>query len=944
MHELSDQPVNGAFFGRYILSTYQGLAQQPSGWIVVASDGSLKFVTDVFPLDGSGLFDSYWISSGSAPAGIQLKSVSNSKYLAAVVQGMTPITATADSAAEALRFFPAGGWPPFYFAAQLQAAQPGDPSAYPLWCQQALGMMVVGVPPSSFGAQAAITMTRVLPGTLAIASSSIAGRELGTAPALPYFAGKYVLSSPTDWVNVQNQSGGWIVRGADGAAAIAYQAFPNDGSGFFIAYHQTANSGCLQAGNATGQFLTLKLRTMITMGPASIASAPSSDFTRLGSFASLGFLSPGDTTSTTVVPGLQQLLAPGALHWWDGADLSYVDMRTCVGSLTGAAAQWGDANLTGALLSDMDLGAVNIGNKVNFTAASLARVKFRKGQDLSSANLSGADLSNVNLSAVKLISANLDGAKLTDCNLAGVDLSRATCALTDFSRLDLTTTTRPVAPGAMGQATAGGGAIFVGSTVPVASLRADWRNLNLSTTVLTPIGGTTAAAVDADGVDLHETVLDGLKFAKDAECHGASFRFADLTSASLRRTSLIAADFSSAILYAANLSRADLTSTTWSNAFLGTKQLLFTLSPFLEADIATLNGHAVPAELTSAFAANGHKLLAPVVTTRSHSSAWSIADGSSIYSVIVADKALDVLTAGSTSAQLAGAYMENADLTGGSFAGVNFNGVQLIGNSATAAGVDFEQADFSGANISSGTSGYPDLSGAYLYGAHFDGAFMAYANLTGAFLSPSTDSMPAVLAGAMLAGAILTGAQLDGANMTGAQIGLTPQGALPTFDGVPLFTLDAATFTPILNAGSSWGTTAPAALQAAFANNGVSLAGPAYFTPHPGQPQWDISLTALDPPPTPAAAGLVWTGFTLMAGNPAFQGTSDLVVYGTTLWLFAPDLDGVLQSSIFGVSPTVWTQQDIADTTFCPNSRTWATNVANNIPWEAAMMPAAQNT
>ena len=65
MRELSDQPANGAFFGRYILSTYQGLAQQPSGWIVVASDGSLKFVTDAFPLDGSGLFDSYWISSGS---------------------------------------------------------------------------------------------------------------------------------------------------------------------------------------------------------------------------------------------------------------------------------------------------------------------------------------------------------------------------------------------------------------------------------------------------------------------------------------------------------------------------------------------------------------------------------------------------------------------------------------------------------------------------------------------------------------------------------------------------------------------------------------------------------------------------------------------------------------------------------------------------------------
>jgi uncharacterized protein YjbI with pentapeptide repeats len=828
------------------------------------------------------------------------------------------------------------------------ATQPGDPTAYPLWSLQQMPLLVVQATPASFIAQPLITMTLVAPGTLPVMtpSSPIAGTRLESDPALPYFAGKYVLCSPADWVDVMNQSGGWIVCGADGAAAIANLAFPTDGSGFFVAYSRTSGSGCLQAGNATGQFLTLALQTMIAMGPATIASAPSIDFTQLGSFFALGFVTPDDTTTTRVLPGLQELLAPGALHWWDGADLSYVDMRTCVGSLTGAAAQWGDANLTGALLTGMDLGAINIGNKVNFTGASLARVKFKKGQDLGSANLSGADLTSVDLSAVILKSATLDGAKLMDCKIAGVDLSQATCARTDFTGLDLTGTTLPLAAGAMGQGVADNGAIFVAATVPVAALGADWRNLNLSTTAFTPAAGVTAPAVDAGGVDLHETVLDGLTFAtvtQDTITTGASFHFADLTSASLRGTSLESADFSSAILYAADLSNADLTSTVWSNAFLGTKQLLFTLSPFATGDTATLNGGAVPPDLSTAFASNGHPLQSPDVKTRSNSSAWTITDGGSVYSVVASRNSFDVLTSGRTSAQLSGALMENADLTGGSFAGVHFSGVQLIGAGATAADVDFEQADFSGANISSATQGYPDLSGAALYGVHFDGAFLFNANLGNAYLSPSSDSMPAVLRNAMLAAANLTGAQLDGADMTGALIGLSPQGAPTAFAGVPLFTLDATTFTPILNDGAGWGPTAPALLQSAFALNNVPLAAPVVWQGFAGHAQWSIvsaSDNNLDPPPAPTASNLAWTTFMIMQGDPAIQGTGDLIVYGMWVWLFAPPPVGDPPSNLFIVAPTVWTQTDLAATTYCPNSRPWETNVANKTPWEAAMMPA----
>jgi uncharacterized protein YjbI with pentapeptide repeats len=952
MRESFDQPADGAFFGRYFLSITQGNSdQQPTGWIVAGADGSLQFVTAAFPLDGSGLFDTYWVAaSGAFVGGIQFKSVSTGKYLTAPIdpqQPSTSITATG-TAAEALRFFPIEGWPPAYYAAQLLASWPGDPTGYPLWSIQSTPLMVWRIAPSQLGVQPFITMTPVAPGTLPVMtpSSPVAGTKLGSGPALPYFAGKYVLSSLYDWVNDMDQTGGWVCRDANGAAANAYQAFPVDGSGFFIAYSGAPNSGCLQAGNATGQFLTLQLQTYVAIGAATIASAPSADFTTLGSFASLGVQYPGDTATTRVVPGLQEMLAPGALHWWDGADLSYVDMRTCVGSLTGAAAQWGDANLTGALLTKMDLGAINIGNKVNFTGASLAQVKFRKGQDLGSANFTGADLTGVDLSDVILKSATLDGAKLTGCKIAGVDLSQASCARTDFSNLDLTGTTLPLAAGAMGQGVADNGAIFVAATVPVAALGADWRNLNLSTTAFTPAAGVTAPAVDAGGVDLHETVLDGLTFAtvtKDTITTGASFHFADLTSASLHGTSLKSADFSSATLYAADLSNADLTSTVWSNAFLGTKQLLFTLSPYAPGDTATLNGGAVPPDLATAFASNGHPLQSPAVKTRSNSSAWTITDGSSVYSVVASKNFFDVLISGQTSAQLSGALMENADLTGGSFAGVHFGSVQLIGVGASAAGVDFEQADFSGANISSASQGYPDLSGAALYGVHFDGAFLFNANLSNAYLSPSSDSMPAVLRNAMLAAATLTGAQLDGADMTGALIGLSPQGAPTAFAGVPLFTLDAATFTRILNDGADWGPTAPALLQEAFANNNVPLAAPVDWQGFAGQAQWSIvsvSDNNLDSPPAPTASNLAWTTFMIMQGDPAIQGTGDLIVYGMWVWMFAPPPVGDPPSNLFIVAPTVWEQSDLAATTYCPNSRPWETNVANKTPWEAAMMPA----
>ena len=976
---MADDPAP-TFCGKYVWSLYA------MGWLTAASGGKLAFVTDAFPLDGSGFFNCYALANGA----VVVQAAVTHRYLALAPDGVT-IVADAATPAAALQLgvvLTNGGFNNTQFFSKthndyvcapgnqggpaLQLGFDGYNGPYSMMC------VVPGAPlPLMPLLSARLGETAIRrPAREPVAAAPVAAAAAG-APPFPYFCGKYSLEQ---W------NSGWVFRSSATGLGVTPTAFPTDGSGVFICYSRPpitidGQGPCLvtswQAMPGLGRFLAMpaagQTAIAINANVSTVADAtgfattttPPGFFNALilcpGTRPLLGLYGEGDWVAdptvrvtdgmgdetwanaliTRLVAGLQDVLAPGAANWWDGADLSYVDMTTCNGSLTGAAAKWGNANFTGAALSNLDLSRVTIGNAVNFTNAVLAGVTFKSGQDLSQAKLTGADFSSVDLTAVKL-AANLTGTNLTKAVLTGVDLSGATCVGTNFTGTDLRTTKLPTVAGMLGQGSTG--AIFAGATVPLASLGSDWRNLDLSATKLLPLSAT-VTALRADNAKFQGTILDELTCATDANGHGASFQSADLTNASLQGVAAELANFSSAVLYAADLTNADLTSTTWSNAFAGSKQQLFTLSPFGADDVKTLNGGSVPADLTSAFAANGHPLQSPQVKVRSNSSAWLITDTSNAYSVIRTANALNVLTTGRTSAKFAGAILANANLTGGSFAGVHFKGVQVTG-AANASGVDFEQADFSNANISSGTSNQPNLQGAYLYGAILDGAFLCNANLAGAYLSPSTASAPATMSGAMLAGATLTGANLDGTDMTGAFIGLQPQGAPSADYGyVPLFTLDAATFTPILDNGANWGTSAPAALQQAFASNGIALSGAAFFTAYPGQALWGISLTDpnnLDPPPTPATAGWVWTTFVIMQGNPQYQGTSDLVVYGTMFWMFAPDTTRALQPEPYFAALTTISQNDLTPTTYCPNSRTWATNLANNVPWEAVMMPVSQ--
>ncbi len=82
-----------------------------------------------------------------------------------------------------------------------------------------------------------------------------------------------------------------------------------------------------------------------------------------------------------------------------------------------------------------------------------------------------------------------------------------------------------------------------------------------------------------------------------------------------------------------------------------------------------------------------------------------------------------------------------------------------------------DEAEHSKANLNRA-----DLSGAYLYGADLSGAYLNRANLSGAYLY-GANLYGANLSGANLSGADLYGANLYGANLSGADLG--PRSIVP---------------------------------------------------------------------------------------------------------------------------------------------------------------------
>jgi hypothetical protein len=139
-------------------------------------------------------------------------------------------------------------------------------------------------------------------------------------------------------------------------------------------------------------------------------------------------------------------------------------------------------------------------------------------------------------------------------------------------------------------------------------------------------------------------------------------------------------------------------------------------------------------------------------------------------------------------ANLSGANLSSADLSGANLSGADLRSANLSGANLSSA--DLSGANLSGANLSGANLSSADLSGANLSGANLSSADLSGANLRGANLSSAN-----------LSGANLSGANLRSANLSGAQWVLDPIAYLEehfelTVDGIVAYKTFGTNYTP----------------------------------------------------------------------------------------------------------------------------------------------------
>ncbi|WP_434044160.1 MULTISPECIES: pentapeptide repeat-containing protein [Sorangium] len=292
------------------------------------------------------------------------------------------------------------------------------------------------------------------------------------------------------------------------------------------------------------------------------------------------------------------------------------------------------------------------------------------GVDLSGRDLSGHDLSGRDLSGAKLAGALLSGADLSGADLSGADLSRAVlfeanlegAALpgADLSQANLTGAR---AAGADLRGAKLDQAVFTRADLARARLaRARGRGVLLDEADLREIDGD---ELHLEGAVLHGAKLDRASLRGAAlvgcMCAGSSGRGADLTGASLPRTSFADAD----------LERATLVQARGEGAALLRAKL----------DGADLRYASLPRAHLSWASARGARF------------ACAVLRGSRFYraSLERADLA---------QADLFGADLRKARLDGASFAGASLYSARLDG--ASAAGCDFNGANLRRSSLEGG--------------------------------------------------------------------------------------------------------------------------------------------------------------------------------------------------------------------------------------------------
>jgi len=656
--------------------------------------------------------------------------------------------------------------------------------------------------------------------------------------------------------------------------------------------------------------------------------------------------STGDSYAlTSVFPGVWTAMGDDpSTNLWTDADFSWVDLRGTAQFQKGAVLNWGNANLSHANLSGMNLAPITIGNAVNLSGANLSDTEGIV--DLSQATLTGANFSNVNLSYTLIAStADLSNCNFTCATFGNNQLQNANFTGATLDGVDCT-------PAAMPNPGAGGAYVFGQGSAATAATFNSARNakgliqsavvnasmFGSSWSFLSLIGATIYVDAPITGVNCENVVLDGATVSSGpaakggAVLHSATFQNASMQGTSLSQADLAGSSFVNALLYGAHLDGANLGETTWSSAYAGCKAVFCTLSNPASGDSGLLNSGTIPPDLYQAMTTAGANLKGATVVPRIPSSRWLITTTEVNYEVLAQNGALVVLSYDQTPASFVGAFFINAVLDNGNFAQANFNGIQWIGVNASG-NADFEGADLSSANISSLVSGTPDLSGAILYGVSFDDSLLINAGLSLAFLGLSADQTANSFVGANLFQACMNGTDLNGVNLSNAVVEVSATGTSPAFYGAPLFSMPASLI-PSLNKGGSANGSVLAAFPPCL---GVTSATVKVID---ASTQWALSTQ----PAESGSPGVVWSAFMILSQNSG----SNLLVYGTAFTLYLAVFGSDKPQAILytagppaqGGNPQrpVWLEpEDMTATTTCPDGLTWAKS--KGLTWDVLMTP-----
>ena len=416
----------------------------------------------------------------------------------------------------------------------------------------------------------------------------------------------------------------------------------------------------------------------------------------------------------------------------------------------------------------------------DFSLVNLAGQDLSGGYQFPGSNFQQAILDQVNLSG-----ANVSGSNFAAASLAGTNFTGATLSSANFTGCDLTTiiydSTTIVAP------TQSARGSFNSARLPFALVNRLWQWLDFTSSTVIGIPSPLSSAanvVEATGARLcgmNQKDFKGVILEKAvlnyADLDGLDMSGADLTGASLNYTSL----------HGTNLSGATLSSANMTGAQLGSLGYLFTMPLSVEP---ALNAGQVSV-LISYFTQIGLTLSSSAkLETTVPNRVWELNDvgNNIVYSIRLEGPNAQNFTvywpvvAGS----LVNAYMPNVILSGANLYGVLANNIQFYGSAATIdSSAVLEEAQFNSSNLSN-----VDFTQAQLMGTNLSGSYLFNAHFNAANLTPSANGIATNLSDTNLQGADFTDAQLAWANMTNAAVAIkVPTTTNPQAGGVYLFSL-----------------------------------------------------------------------------------------------------------------------------------------------------------